>query len=90
MAPTIGGRALRSCREERIVEQAADRRSCAQEALQAAEPLPAQFEQVQDEDIPRLAQGMPGIESLRPRRGLRGCASVPVVLVATTEQGRGE
>jgi len=85
MAPTIGGRGLGSFREKRIGEQTADRRPCPQQALEAPEPLPAQFEQVQDEDVPRLAQGMPRIERLRPRRGLRGSASVPVVVGGATE-----
>jgi len=85
MAPTIGGRGLGSFREKRIGEQAADRRPCPQKVLEAPEPLPAQFEQVQDKDVPRLAQGMPRIERLGTRRRLCGRASVPVVVGGATE-----
>ncbi len=90
MAATIGGRLLGSCREQRIGEQAADRYPRPQEALQAAEPLAAEFEQVENEDIARLPQGMPRVEQFGPRcrHGGRGC--VPLVVRGATEQGRGE
>ncbi len=90
MAATIGGRLLGSCREPRIGEQATDRHPRPQQSLEAPEALPAQFEQMENEDIPRLAQGVPRIEQFGPwlRRRGRGCVSL--VVGGATEQGRGE
>ena len=53
MAAIIGGRRLGSCREERIVEQAADRRPRSEEALEAPQALSPQLEQVKDENVSR-------------------------------------